>query len=357
MAASSILTAISGIFATPEYTDRVPSSARTAIAAGNYGQQNFPTDINNAVYDALVNKIARQNIYGFVYNGVDFRKYNKGYLGFGAIIEDDYVDVMKADEPTALPVDSEYDSSTDWDFSKYDPFKINYPNIRTAYYMNKFYLQYHVTTAEEYLKMALNSEGGATDMVSRIRNVLPESEKLDEYLIFRHMLADATPSHTIYAKSVDVSVAANATKFTAEESINIVATIRNYVSAFRYSQTQFNALGVLNSCPKENCVLFISEGIYNLLSAAQYNAFHKDLDFGCRIELIDGFGEDAATTGQFAALLDERGFKMYDWLAHRMDNIYNPVSGGYWNTFLKYGGLIGYGLHNNAVRFNLTSAS
>lgn len=354
MAVSSMISAMQSIFATPTYANRIPENVRTAIANGNFGTEDFTTNEKNAVMDALVDKISRQNIYSFRYAGFDGEKYNKGYMASGGIIEDDYVDVADADVQEPLPVASEYTPDTDWaDVAvKYDPFKIKYAKVKTAYYMNKYYLQYHVTTTQEFFKRAFISEGGAVDFISRIRGVLPESGKLDKYLLFKNMISVDASGKTIFKQKVPITVAGST--FTAQESIQAVKTIRNYVSALKYPTIKYNALGVLTTSTAENLVLFMSEGIYNEISAAQYNAYHKDLDFGCKVQPIDGFGENALTSGQFAALVDERAIKLYTWLRDTMDNIYNPTAGGYWNTYYKTGGLIGYGLWGNAIMFNLS---
>lgn len=353
MAVSGMIPAIQSLFATPEYSSRIPANVKTAIANGTFGSTDFSTQEYNAVMDLLVDKIARQNIYSFVYNGLDASKYSKGYMPAGGIIEDDYVDAMEADDVDALPstTSGEYNSST-FDFSKYNPFKINYPRVKPSYYMTKYFLQYHVTTTLDMFKRAFISEGGAVDFVSRIRGVLPESAKLDKYLIFKNMLANGD-NLNIYASDSEVKCVVAGEHFTAAESIAIVTQIRNMVSALKYNTTKYNKLGVLTSTNSNDLVLFIAEGIYNELSAAQYNAYHKDLDFGCRVQLIDGFGTPALTSGQFACLIDERKIQMYDWQRDRMDNIWNPTSTGYWNTYYSYGGLIGYALHANAIRFVL----
>lgn len=103
MAVSGLITAMQGIFATPEYADRIPNSVKSVITAGNYGTTTFPTEIENAVYNVLVDKIGKQEIYKFEYNNFDASQYDKGYLPFGGIIEDDYVEAMKADEVNNLP--------------------------------------------------------------------------------------------------------------------------------------------------------------------------------------------------------------------------------------------------------------
>lgn len=347
MAVSTMIQAIQSIFATPEYSARIPTYVQQAISNGNYGTQQFPNDIENAVYNTLVDKIAMQNIYSFQYNNFDASKYDKGYLPFGSIIEDDFVEAIKADEVAEMPT---YDGQAEYEFTDFDPFKINYAKVNASYYALKTMLQYHVTTTYDMFKRAFISETGATDFVQSIRSVLPESGKLDKYLIFKNMIADKS----IYG-STDVNCTVAGAQFTAEESINIVRTIRTYVEALKWVDTAYNSAGVLTSTNADNLVLFMTTGIHTALVSAQYNAFNRDLDFGCKVQLIDGFGSSALTSGQFACLLDESAIKLYKWLPNRFDNIWNPKGVGYWNTYYTFGDLMGYARHKNAIRFLLTN--
>lgn len=258
MAVSGLITAMQSIFATPEYADRIPNSVKSVITEGNYGTTTFPTAIENAVYNVLVDKIGKQEIYKFEYNNFDASQYDKGYLPFGGIIEDDYVEAMKADEVNNLPT---FDNQSDYEFVNYDPFKINYASIAPSYYTLKTLLQYHVTTAYDVFKRAFISEGYATNFIQTIRSVLPESAKLDKYLIFRNMLA----SSTIYPSGTDVSCVVAGSTMTAAESIQIVKTIRNYVEAFKWNTTKYNKQGKLVSSKRDDLVLFMAAGIITKL--------------------------------------------------------------------------------------------
>lgn len=353
MAVSNILTAVAGIFDTPEYSERIPEKVRTAIAQGNYGQSDYPQDVKNAVMSALVDKIAKQDIYGFEYNNFDGTEYEKGYLPFGGIIEDDFIEAMVADDVDTLPTDTQAAAGT-YGINKFDPFNIKYPSVKPSYYFLKPFMRYHVTTTDEMMKRAFTSVAGASNFIQRIRSTLPESGRLDKYLLFREMLA----SDEIYGANSKQDCVVKGDNITAEESIAIVSKIRNMVAAFKWNTTKYNKLGVLTSTPTDELVLFMSEGIYNLLSSAQYNAYHKDLDFGCKVQLIDGFGSSASTSGQFAVLADKRAIKIYTWAEDRMDNIWNPAGApGYWNTFYSFGKLIGYALHGNICQFRLTNGA
>lgn len=351
MAVSNLITAIASIFDTPQYANRIPASVKREIENGNFGQVDYDQTINNAIMDSLVDKIARQDIYSFEYNNFDATQYEKGYLPFGGIIEDDFIEAMVADDVPNMPTATEA-SGTSYGVSTFDPFKINYPKVKPSYYMLKVHMQYHVTTTLDLMKRAFTSEAGASNFVQRVRGVLPESGKLDKYLMFRNLLT----TDSIYTSAGKVNCVVAGDAMTAEESINIVRTIRDYVTAMSWNTTKYNKLGVLTSSKKENLVLFMAEGIYNALSSAQYNAYHKDLDFGCEVQLLDGFGSSASTTGQFAVLADKRAIKIYKWQNDRMDNIWNPVGVGYWNTYYSFGVLMGYAMHANLVQFRLTSS-
>lgn len=350
MAVSPLIASMANIFATPEYASRIPEYVRTEIANGNFGQSEYNQTVKNAIMDGLVDKIARQDIYGFEYNNFDATKYEKGFLPYGGIIEDDFIEAMTADNITRLP--SKTNEGT-YNLANFDPFKIKYPSVKPSYYMLKPFMQYRVTTTYDLMKRAFTSEAGATNFISRIRSVLPESGKLDKYLLFKNMIS----SDTIVPEASKVNVGVTSATITAEQSINIVKTIRNYVSALKWNTTKYNKLGVLTSSKESDLVLFMSEGIYNELSSAQYNAYHKDLDFGCEVQLLDGFGANALETGLFAVLADKRGIKIYKWQEDRMDNIWNPVSEGYWNTFYSFGSLMGYAMHANIVQFRLSDGN
>ena len=349
MAVGKMISAIANIFATPEYANRIPENVRTAIKNGNYGQTDYDQTVKNAIMDTLVDKIARQDIYGFEYNNFNADEYVKGYLPFGGIIEDDFIEAMVADTVTEMPTATQA-SAGNYGVQQFDPFKIKYPKVKPSYYMLKPFMQYHVTTTDDVMKRAFTSEAGATNFIQRVRGVLPESGRLDKYLLFRQMLT----KDAIYTEAGKVNLPVVGDNMTAEESINIVKTIRDYVTALKWNTTKYNKLGVLTSTSKDNLVLFMSEGIYNAISTAQYNAYHKDLDFGCEVQLLDGFGADALATGQFAVLADKRAIKIYYWLNDRMNNIWNPVGVGYWNTYYSFGLLMGYAMHANIVQFRLT---
>lgn len=350
MAVSSILTQLQAIMSSPSYATRIPQEVREKIAANGFGTAGqYEPEEYNAIYGQLLNMVAKQQNFSFQYAGIDFEKYNKGFLAYGDAIIDNYIDIADV-KPLHKLINAAGDNGG---VDTVDPYKINWANVKTAYYVGTYGLRYKVTTRITDVKQAFISENNVTNFISQCKNVLPESLKLDRYLIFRNMLA----SSTIYAVSKDFSVTAsneNEPIFTAEQALTIISQIKNYSEALENNNNVYNKLGVYSNTPLENRVLFINKGIYNALATAMKNVYHNEIDFGVgRIELIPDFGETALTSGQFAAILDDRGIYLYNTLDPYMWDIWNGEA-LYWNTSLSYQGKIAYALHRNSVRFTLS---
>lgn len=353
MSANSIITALSSIFSSPSYATRIPEATRTAIeknGLGNIGA--YTTNELNDIYSALANTIARQNVYSFNYAGIDIDRYFKGLLTHGDVIVDTFVDLADVSAiPT--PINSGRDNSG---VTTVDPYIIKWANIKTAYYQGDYSLHYHVTTMEDLVRKAFISDSNLTSFVAQCRNVLPESLKYDRYLIFRNMLAN----ENLYKVTKDFEVTLpneNALMFTPDDAMNIVSTIKTYGDAMENNTGAYNKLGATSNTEKEHRVLFINKGIYNALKTSLKNVYHNEIDFGeGRLELVPDFGETAATTGQFACWVDDRGIMLYDTLRPEMWTIFNGAGPIYWNTFLNYRGKIFYALHRNAVRFTLSQS-
>lgn len=346
---ATLLDSIKTIFNDPQYSDRIPQGTRTQITNMGYGVQELDSTTANAIYDAMVNKWAKQEIYSFEFNDVDLTRYDRGYLAYGDIIEDDYIDIMSA---RAFPTLTQ--SGT------VDPFVINKSVVEPSYFIGTFDLQYWVTTRTMEVKKAFISENAASNFVSRQRAVLPESLKLDRYLIFREFLASMP-----YAKTVEIGIhKATAggdlmSMLTPDEVQEIALQIRLAVTAASKSNSSYNRLGVMNSCTKKRMNLIINAGVRDLMKVVLYNSYHDTLDFGLpeeNIIEISGFGTTAATAGMFACLIDEDAFRAYTTENPDMENIYNPA-GKYWNTWLTYQGKITYALHAISVKFVLNEAA
>lgn len=342
---ASILTAIKGIFNDPEYSQRIPSAVQTEIQNMGYGQDSLSAVAANAIFDALVNKWAKQDIYSFEFNDIDLTRYDKGYLAFGDIIEDDYIDIASAN---AMPTLSNGGSV--------DPFVINYPTVKPSYYIGTYALQYSVTTRSMEVKKAFISENATNNFISRARSVLPQSLKLDRYLIFRNMLATMPVAQSFTTTIATPTEADTFLDMLSPENVqDIIIKISLAVEAAAKSSTAWNKLGVMNSCPKKRMNLIINAGLYRIMKAVLYNSYHDAIDFGLdenQIIPISGFGSTAAENGLFAVLIDEDAFKAYTTEMPDMENIYNP-RGKYWNTFLTYQGKMGYSLHAISAAFYL----
>ncbi len=354
MAANSIITKLANIFQSPSYADRIPEATRQAIKKNGFGNMGvYSQNQLNDIYGALINTISKQNIYSFKYSGIDIERYNKGFITHGDVIIDTFIDVA---DVTAIPtpINAEGDNSG---VTTVDPYVIKWANIKTGYYQGDYSLHYHVTTMEDLVKKAFISDSNMTSFVAQCRAVLPESLKLDRYLIFRNLLA----ADVIYKVTKDFEVALpdpDRLVFSQEDAMNIISTIKTYSESLENNTAVYNRLGATSNTEKEFRVLFINKGIYNALKTSLKNVYHNEIDFGVgRIEEIPDFGETASTSGQFASIVDERGLMLYDTLRPYEWTIFNGAGPIYWNTFLNYRGKIFYALHRNAVRFTLSEKS
>lgn len=342
---AGVLTAIKNIFNDPEYVNRIPTAVQTEINNIQYGTDSLTATTANTIYDALVNKWAKQDIYSFIFNDVDLTRYDKGYLAYGDIIEDDYIDITTA---RAFPTLTQGGTV--------DPYVINKATVKPSYYMGTYSLQYWVTTRTMEVKKAFVSENSLNNFVGRSRSVLPESLKLDRYLIYRNMLA-TMPMAKVFTTNVVTPTDTNdfISMLTPDQVQDIIVKISMAVEAASKSNSQWNRLGVMNSCPKSRMNLIINAGLYRLMKAVLYNSYHDIIDFGLdesQIIPISGFGSVAASNGLYAVLIDEAAFKAYTTELPNMENIYNPA-GKYWNTWLTYQGKMGYSLHAISAAFYL----
>lgn len=344
MAVATYLQKLASIFASPAYNTRIPQSVQAKITANGFGSTEYTPDEYNAIYSALLNMVAKQTNYGFKYYGIDFEKYNKGFLGYGDVIIDNYVDLADVDTiPTLINT-----AKNNGGVTTVDPFQIKWANVKTAYYVGTYDLQYTMTTRMLEVKKAFISDANVVNFISLCRSVLPESCRYDRWLIFRNMLA----SPAIYNKSFNYELSTDG--IPAEDALQIILMIKNVADAMTNMTTAYNKLGVTTSTELSDLVLWINKGVYNALKNAMKNVYHNEIDFGVgKVELLPDFGENALTTGQFAALTDRNGIYLYDTLSPYMDSIWNP-KGLYWNNILSYQGKIAYSLHRNSAMFTLT---
>ena len=349
----SILSQLQTIFSSPSYTDRISAETQAEITKNGFGNNaKYAPDQYNEIYSNLLDMVAKIQNFGYEYAGIDLSRFSKGFLAYGDAIIDNFIDIADQGNIPKL-INSEKDNDG---VTTVDPYTIKWANLKTGYYVGDYDLQYQVTTTIDRVKKAFISEAGITNFISLCKNVLPESLKLDRFLIFRNMLA----SDEIYATSKEFTVApmsADEPVFTAEQAMTIISQIRNYAYALENNNTKYNRMGVHSNTPTKQRILFINTGVYNALATAMKNVYHNEIDFGVgEVILIPDFGEKAVESGQFASIVDERGLYLYDTLEPYEWTIWNG-KGLYWNTFLSYRGKIAYALHRNSVRFTLKESA
>ena len=94
MAQANILSQLQTIFSSPSYATRIPQDVRDKIAANGFGNaEAYTPDEYNAIYGQLLNMVAKIQNFAFEYAGVDFEKYNKGFIAAGDAILDNFIDI------------------------------------------------------------------------------------------------------------------------------------------------------------------------------------------------------------------------------------------------------------------------
>ena len=352
MSATSFLTALKGIFDTPDYAARIPANVRSAISSGNYGQTTFSTNEENAVFEVLIDKISKQDMHTFVYQGIDSEKFYRGFMPYGGIIEDDFVEVPTADNQDSLPqMGTDGTLSPTFDFSKFNPYDYKLPSIKTSYYMLKVLLQYHNSVPYSLFKRAFISEAGAQQLVTMIRGGLGEAMKLDTWLILREMLQ--SPTNFATASQVSCNIAGD--EFTQAEALDVITKIQLYAKALTMNTSKYNKLGVLNNTRKDRLRLYIAAGVKTYIEKAQVNAFNRMLDYGVEVVEIEGFGQTGLTNAVFAVLVDTSAPFFYDWKPDSMSEYFNNRGEGYFTVWRSRGLLLGFSMYRNAVLFKLTT--
>lgn len=330
----------------PAYADRIPADVRTNITRLGYyiESANFDPTVLAPFINGMLVKIARQEVEKYTFEGSDFGRFYKGNVPVGGYIETDYISPMDAEGyPLKL-------NEGDW----VNPYIVHKPKVKTTYFAMNWGLQYWTTITEEQLSTAFTSEEALGDFVEKAVGVLVDSLHLDRYLIIREMFG----AGDIYGQTKAITVAATSTaSLTEAEALEIVQTIRLTAEGIKKSNTQYNKADVLNNIRDDDLVLVISSGMLAIIETAMKKIYHNELDLGVKPENIlkvDGFGTTGATAGMFAALVSERGVKLYDKTSERTAVAYNE-RGDYWNHFLRSAGWIGYGDTSPAVKFTIAN--
>lgn len=332
-----------------EYQNLVPE-VQTATDIPKVGEVLFGyPSLANQFIASLMNRIALVRVRSATFNN-KFAKFKKGYLEFGETVEEIFVELAKV--------------------QRFDPskaaareFKRTIPDVRTAFHMMNWRVQYPITISNQELRTAFTSEAGVRNLVEKVISTVYTAAEYDEWLLTKYLLIKAVAHGKMYPVSIgdgDMTEAA--------------IVYRAMSNKMEFMRTDLNAAGVHTVTPKSRQHI-IMDAEYN----ARYDvsvlasAFNMDkADFMGKLTLVDDLttfdnerweairaesdGIEEVTqdeldlmTGVKAILLDEDWFQIYDNLTEMTETFVG--SGMYWNYWLNTFKTVSSSPFANAVVF------
>ena len=312
-----------------EYQSLVPEiSKESEIPRVGEVLYGYPA-LANQFINALVNRIALVRVKSATFNNA-YAELKKGYLEFGETVEEVFVEICKAREFSAEKAQSR-------------EFKRSLPDVRTAFHVMNWRVQYPITIQDDDLKQAFLTVNGVQDLIARIIDMVYTAAEYDEYLLFKYLMIKAIA----HGKMKPISIGSGDMKDAA-------VAFRGTSNMLTFMKTEYNTSGVHTSTPKSDQFIFM-DAMYNaaydvnVLSAA----FNMDkAEFSGKLKLIDDwttFDNDRFSTivensdmiepvtdeelalmaDVKAVLVDGEWFQMYD-NNNKMTEVF-VSSGLYWN--------------------------
>lgn len=335
--------------ASPAYREQVPTitDIKDLPKVGDilYG---YPALANEFV-SSLINRIALVRVKSATFNNM-FADLKKGYLEFGEVVEEVFVNLAKAREFSVAKAEQR-------------EFKRVLPDVRSAFHAMNYKAQYPVTIQNEDIRMAFTRESGVLDLVAKIVDSLYVANEYDEYLLFKYLIIKGVTKGVMYPVGFDGSDIKNAAK-----------KFRGTANQLKFVNTKYNANGVHTNTDITDQQIFM-DATFN----AEYDvdvlasAFNMNkATFSGKLRLIDDFttfdsdrfseiiensdmiepitAEELALMKDVKAILvDQEWFQFYDNLMQFTETY--VASGLYWNYFLNVWKTVSYSPFSNAVVF------
>ena len=303
----------------------------------------------NQFINALVNRIAMVRVKSATFNNA-YAELKKGYLEFGETVEEVFVGIAKAREFSAEKAEKR-------------EFKRTLPDVKTAFHVMNWRVQYPITIQDEDLRMAFSSANGVQDLIAKIVDSVYTAAEYDEYLLFKYLMIKAITSGKMYPVNIGDGGMTKAG-----------VAFRGMSNKITFIKTDYNASGVHTSTPKNNQYIFM-DSMYN----AEYDvnvlagAFNMEkAEFMGKLKLIDDWttfdnerfkvilensdmieevtdDELALMVGVKAVLVDDEWFQIYDNMNKMTET--HVASGLYWNYFYNVWKTVSSSPFSNAIVF------
>lgn len=283
----------------------------------------------NQFINALVNRIALVRVKSANFNNA-YAELKKGYLEFGETVEEVFVEIAKAREFSAEKAASR-------------EFQRNVPDVRTAFHIMNYRVQYPVTIQDDDLRTAFLSINGVQDLIAKIVDSVYTAAEYDEYLLFKYLMIKAITHGKMKPVAIDDANMNNA-----------AVAFRGASNMMTFIGTEYNASGVHVATPKADQYIFM-DAMYNAAYDVNVlaSAFNMDkADFVGKLKLVDNWATfdndrfsiivansdmiEPVTQGELnlmknvkAVLVDKEWFQIYD-NNNKFTETY-VSSGLYWN--------------------------
>ena len=335
--------------ASQEYQSSVPVVERETDIP-RVGEVIYGTPaLANQFISALVNRIALVRVNSATFNNA-YAELKKGYLEFGETVEEVFVAIAKARTFSVEKAPAR-------------EFKRTLPDVRSAFHIMNWRVQYPVTIQDEDLRMAFTSINGVQDLIAKIVDAVYTAAEYDEYLLFKYLLIKAISHGKMKPVAIDDT-----------DIHNSAVAYRGVSNILPFMRSDYNEAGVPNTTPKEDQYIFM-DAMYN----AKYDvnvlagAFNMEkADFIGKLKLIDDWTTfdsarfdqileesdqiDPITANELAlmadvvgVIVDKEWFQIYDNLSKFTETYVG--SGMYWNYFYNVWKTISHSPYSNAVVF------
>lgn len=333
-----------------EYQSKVPKVTQ-ANEIPKVGEVIYGTPaLANEFLNSLINRIALVKVNSAIFNN-PYVSFKKGYLEFGEIVEDIFVQIASVVE-------------FDADKASAREFKRTFPKVETAFYAMNWRVLYPVTIQDKDLYTAFQSLDGVQNLIAKIVDAIYTAAEYDEFLLFKYLIIKAVTQGKMKPIAIDGST---------DLKVDAVE-YRGTSNVLPFMSSEYNEAGVLTTTPKNRQHIFM-DAHYN----AQFDvnvlasAFNMEkADFMGRLHLIDSFAtfdntrwniirensdgieevtdaELALMAGVKAVLIDEEWFQVYDNKTVFTETY--VASGLYWNYFYHVWKTIAHSPFANAICF------
>lgn len=338
-----------------EYQNLVPEvTSETDIPKVGQILMGYPA-LANTFIEALINRIALVRVKSATFNNA-YKMFKKGYLEYGEIVEEVFINIIKARTFSAEKAEQR-------------ELKRSLPDVKSAFHAINWRVQYPITIQDEDLRQAFLSANGVTDFIAKLVDSIYTAVEYDEFLLFKYLLIKTIAQGNATIKTV------SATDFD-----NMASAFRGTSNLLTFPSTAYNKTGVLTSTPKDKQYIFMDaafSGQFDVEVLAR--AFNMDkAEYMGKFVLIDDwstFDNDrfsiitsetdampAVTANELsnmstikAVIVDEDFFQVYDNLSKF--TVKYVASGMYWNYFYNVWKIVSTSPFSNIVAFSTTSAT